>query len=466
MTNVVLFMSDEHNPRFSSTYGHRFVRTPNLDRLAEQGTLYRNAYCPSPLCVPSRSAFMAGRHVHEIQRYNNCKVIESREPSYGGVLAAQGVHTAYLGSASNLYRDPFHLGFSEMLLVEATLRSLNPAAARRGVHPGPRRTDTAHGPEPGRFDVDIAYVDRAVEWLHRTAPGLDQPWSITVNVHPPHPPYTASPEYWQAHADHADLPEHDAGVPAARHPEIAGLRETKGLELPEEVTRAVRRGYYGMVSYVDAELGRVMDAVAAAGLADDTVIIYTTDHGEMLGKFGLWGKQSLVEDSVRVPVVAAGPGFTRGATVTTPVTLHDVQAALFHTVGARRPGHWQGQALQTLPDHDDRRIAFAEYHGPGVVGSGYLVRRGDWKLVHHTAAPDQLFNLAEDPEELVNLATHRPEVHADLMAALQKVCDPAVEDRAAKEFSVRQLAEIDRLRAIHGPDVTGVPWSEFSCGAG
>src|SRR5699024_10760355 len=134
------------------------------------------------LCVPSRSAFMTGRHVHEIQRYNNCKVIEGRFPSYGGVLAEQGVHTAYIGSASNLYRDPSRLGFSELLLAHRTDRLLHRSVVRDGVPvPGPRKTEAAHGPVSDRFGADVEYVDRAVEWLHRTAPGLDRPWTVTVN---------------------------------------------------------------------------------------------------------------------------------------------------------------------------------------------------------------------------------------------------------------------------------------------
>ena len=207
MTNVVLFMSDEHNPRYSSVYGHQFVRTPHLERLAARGTVYQNAYCPSPLCVPSRSAFMAGRHVHEIQRYNNCKLIESREPGYGEVLAAQGVHTTYLGSALNLYRDPRQFGFSELIDVTSNPRPVRPADVLRGVQqPDKRVTDAAHGTVADRFATDIEYVDHAVEWLHDIAPGLDRPWTITVNVHPPHPPYTADPEHWGLYEGLGDLP--------------------------------------------------------------------------------------------------------------------------------------------------------------------------------------------------------------------------------------------------------------------
>lgn len=236
MTNVVLLMSDEHNPRYASVYGHPYVSTPNLDRLAEQGTVYENAYCPSPLCVPSRSAFMTGRYVHEIQRYNNCKVIEARDPGYGAVLAEQGVHTAYIGGASNLYREPGHLGFSEMQLATVTKRMLKPDAVRRGVQqPGTRKTDTAHGPAPDGFATDVEYVDRAITWLHDTAPTLDRPWTVTVGIHPPHPPYTPEPEYWAMYQGRGDLPDHQLEQASAHHPYTEDIRNRGGWDYPDEL---------------------------------------------------------------------------------------------------------------------------------------------------------------------------------------------------------------------------------------
>ena len=461
MTNVLLLMSDEHNPRYSSTYGHPFVRTPNLDRLAERGTVYENAYCPSPLCVPSRSAFMTGRYVHEIQRYNNCKVIEARDPSYGQVLAEQGVHTGYIGSAANLYRDPYHLGFSEMLLSEVTQRQLNPNAARRVVtEPAPPKTEADHGPLSGRFDEDVIFIDRAVQWLQETAPTMIKPWTLTVNVHPPHPPYTSDPGHWSRYDGRGDLPRHGVDEPSAQHPYTRDLRDRAGWSYDPSLVRELRQGYYAMISYVDDELGRLLDALDESGQAEDTVICYTCDHGEMLGTFGVWGKCSLYEDSARIPIVAAGPGFTPGARVRTPVSLLDLQAAIFHAVGAERPAAWHGDPLQTIAEDDPDRVLFAEYHGTGVRGSGYLIRRGDWKLIFNAEAPHQLFDLAHDAGELDNLWDRRPDVAAELEQELRKICDPIAEHRAAEEFSRRQLATIDALRDQLGPDTHQVPWAE------
>ncbi|MFC7620860.1 sulfatase-like hydrolase/transferase [Microlunatus sp. GCM10028923] len=460
MPNVVLFMSDEHSPRYSSTYGHPFVETPQLDRLARRGTVYESAYCPSPLCVPSRSSFMTGRWAHEIQRYNNCKVIEGRFPSYGGVLAEQGVHTTYLGSASNLYRDPARLGFSELRLVETTRRSLNPTAVRGGEdRPGVPRSTADSGSRPDRFAVDVEFVDAAVDWLINTAPRLGRPWTITVNVHPPHPPHTADPAGWARYEGLGDLPRFGADHPAAQHPYTRDLRDHGGWDYPDDLVRRLRAGYYAAVSYVDHELGRVIDAVDRAGLGDDTVIGYTTDHGEMLGRYGVWGKRSLHEDSVRIPLVVAGPGFAAGSRVRTPVGLLDLQASLFHAVGADRPGDWHGTPLQLIDRDDQERVAFSEYHGHEVRGGGFVIRRGDWKLIYNLAAPHQLFDLSTDPDELDDLAADRPEVLADLEAALFAICDPAAVDRDADAFQARQLEVIAGFRRSVPEEVLDVPWT-------
>src|SRR5699024_5264165 len=304
---------------------------------------------------------------------------------------------------------------------------------------------------------DIGYVDRAVDWVRHTAPGLDRPWTITVNVHPPHPPYTADPEHWQLYEGLADLPPDELGTASAQHPYTQDLRHRGGWDYSDELVRDLRQAYYGMVSYVDAELGRVMDAVDAAGLTDDTVIGYTTGRGQLLGRCGLWGKTSLYEDSVRVPLVAAGPGFDAGVEASTPVSLLDLQASLFHATGVERPAHWRGEALQTLPADDPERSVFVEYHGHGPRGSGYVIRRGDWKLIHNVAAPHQLFDLAADPEELHDRWAERPEVVAELEQELRAVCDPDAEHEAAEAFIARQLAVIEQLRA---EGVTTLPWSE------
>lgn len=461
MVNVVMLVSDEHNPRYSATYGHDVVRTPAMDRLAERGVVYENAYCPAPLCVPSRTSFMTGRHAHEVQAYNNAKMIERRHPSYGGVLADQGVHSLYVGGGSNLYRDPEQLGFAELIEVQRTGRKLGTVAIQaERPSTAPPRTTTEHGPEPDLYAPDRGHVDAAIDWIERHAHSIGRPWTMTIGINPPHPPYSTEPAYWDLYDGAGDLPAHGIEEESAQHPYACDLRDHGRWDFSEALVRELRQGYYGAVSFVDDQLGRLLDVVEEQGLVEDTVVCYTTDHGEMLGKFGLWGKCSLYEDSVRVPIIAAGPGFERGQRVRTPVSLLDLQASLFHAVGADRPPDWRGQALQTLPVDDPERVVIASYHGHNVRGGGFMVRRGDWKLLHHSAAPHQLFNLREDPEELTNLFATRPDVAAELAAELRSVCDPDAVEQDAAAVRAEQFSTVRELQEQYGQEASMVPWQE------
>lgn len=444
MPNVLIYMSDEHNPFVSSVYGHPRVRTPHLDRLAAAGTVYQNAYCPSPLCAPSRSAFLAGRPAHQVRVYNNCNVIRHPWPSYGAVLAAQGVHTVHAGKV-DAYDAAGRLGFSEMLAVHDRHQpgDLNfrraPLAIRQGAH---QRAD-GFGPRPERLAGDVRVVDEAVAWLTERAPGLGRPWTLTVNTGAPHFPHWVTPELWELYRDDGDLPPYGVGSGPGHHPYARDLQahfETERFT-PEQI-RGLRRGYLGRVTFVDQQLGRLMDAVQRAGLAGETVVAYASDHGEMLGKFGMWWKCSLYEDSVRVPLVVAGPGFGAGRRVRAPVSLLDLQAAMFSAVGAERPSEWWGRPLQEVPTDDPERVVFAEYHGHGVRSGAFMVRRGGYKLLYNMAAPHQLFDLERDPDELENLAEREPGVVAGLEGELRRLCDPEAEDRRAWEHEREQVEAV------------------------
>ena len=445
MANVLLLMSDEHNPLVSSVHGHPAVRTPNMERLAQTGAVYRNTYCTSPLCLPSRSSFMCGKWVHQLQTYSNCNVnLNPAHPAYGAVLAQQGVHTALIGK-TDVHDAAGNLGFSEIILSGDrdlpgdTNHRRNPLAIRQGAA---GRAD-GFGPRENAFSGDLKRVDAALEWLRKTAPGLDRPWVLTVNISNPHFPQYVTQDLWDLYPDGGDLPAHGPECASAGHPYARDLRAHFETDrFTEDQIRGLRRGYLGCVTFVDQQLGRLMDALGETGQQDDTAVIYTSDHGDMLGKFGMWWKCSLYEDSARVPCIAAGPGFGCGQTVHTPVTLLDVQAALFRAVDARRPADWAGVPLQDIPRNDPERVAFSEYHGHGARASAYMIRQGKWKYIHCVAAPNLLFDLEEDPDELKNLAESRPEIATRMETELRNICDPNAENDRAEAFIQRQLERI------------------------
>ena len=446
MSNVVLLISDEHNPRYSTLHGHPYIQTPNMERLARAGTVYENAYCSSPLCMPSRSAFMSGRWVHEIQTYSNCN--EAMEdfsyPTYGGVLAEQGVHTVHIGK-THVYSPRAELGFSEMILPGDTAPPGDDNIGRTPLVIRPDAAERAdrYGPHADPFGTDLSYMAEAEHWLKLRAPEIDGPWLLAVNIHKPHFPHYTTQELWDLYPQAADLPEYGPECESANHPYALDLRahfQTDGFG--EAHTRGLRRGYLGCVTFVDEQLGRLMDALEKTGQLGDTDVIYTTDHGEMLGKFGMWWKCTLYEDSCRVPIIAAGPDFAADARVETPVAHLDLQSALFRCLGAERPSEWHGQPPQDVAADDPDRVVFSEYHAHGTRSGAYMVRQGQWKLIYYMKAPNQLFNLEDDPEELTNLANRHPDRVAALEAELRKICDPERENERAHAFERMQLKSI------------------------
>jgi choline-sulfatase len=445
MNNVIILMSDEHNPFVSSLYGHSLVKTPNMGRLAAKGTFYRNAYCPSPLCLPSRSAFVSGRRVHELKAYSNCNVnLPNQFPTYGRLLREQGVHTVHMGK-TDMFANGEELGFSE--IYKAKTRKLpgdvnfnrKPLAIRKGAS----SRSMGYGVKETAFQDDLSVMDKALDWLAESAPAIEQPWSLTINIVNPHFPQWNTQKYWDMYQEADDLPKYGPECDSGTHPYADDLRKHfEADQFTEEQVRGLRRGYLGNVSFVDDQLGRLLDALEASGQAETTNIIYTSDHGDMLGKFGIWWKCSLYEDSARVPCIAAGPDFQSGQIVETPVDLLDVQASIFYATGASKPAEWPGVPLQQIPDDDKSRVVFSEYHGHGTRSGAYMIRKGDWKLIYYMEAPHQLFYLKDDPDELHNLYVEFGEKARELEAELYKICDPVEENRRAHEFQEQQLQEL------------------------
>ena len=445
MSNVIVFMSDEHNPRYSSPYGHAFIHTPNMQWLADNGTVFEHAYCPSPLCVPSRSAFLTGKRVHAVQAYGNNRMgIPPETHGLGAVLADQDVHTVFIGKV-HAYRPVAELGFSETIVTHdgaGDFKHLDKGQQRRplAVREGAMARREQYGPHETPWGRDVTYMDAAVDWLQTRAPALGRPWVLYVNLVRPHFPHYCTEELWDQYREYGDLPKHGVESATAQHPYAVDLRTHFQLDgIPEEHVRGLRRGYYACVSFIDLQLGRLLSALVEADLASTTNLVYTSDHGEMLGKFGLWWKCNLLEDAARIPCIAAGPDFRSASRVSTPVDLHDLQASVFSLTGAEHPQTWLGTPLEGQPTDDPDRVVFSEYHGHGTRAGSFMVRRGDWKLIHNVEAEDQLFDLGDDPEELDNRVEANPAKAEELSSALAGICDPAVEDRKAEAFWEMQL---------------------------
>ncbi len=476
-TNVLILMSDEHNPRYSSVYpceGYPdFVRTPNMEALAKRGVVFEHAYCPSPLCMPSRSSLMSGLRNHEVQAYSNCSVYQDRYnnpdfrgwtfPTYGEVLADAGVHTVYMGKMDT-YCHSKRSGFLQMMWPgnrkppgDCNIQR-HPVAIRPGAH----GVATNYGPRKNAGANDAVCVDAAVNWIKTTGKSINdrgRSWTLTVNITSPHFAHVCLPEDWELYSED-DMPRYGREQESAKHPFVADHHHHFEDDHPDwtpENTAGNRRGYFGKVTFVDRMLGLLTSALDHAGLARNTVLAYTSDHGEMLGKFGMWRKCTLYEDSAAVPLIVAGPGFAPGARVRTPVDLLDLNATMFRALDldSIRPRNWKGSPLQAVKRDDPDRVVFSEYHGHGKRAGHYMIRKSNWKLIYYIDAPHQLFDMEKDPNELENLADKRPDKFREMERHLRDICSPEEENARAERMIRAQLAEIRRDYARSRPDDEG-----------
>ncbi|MFC1562717.1 sulfatase-like hydrolase/transferase, partial [candidate division KSB1 bacterium] len=445
--NVLFLFSDEHNPYFSSPYGHPFVQTPNMAKIAERGVVFEAGYCPSPLCGPSRAAFFTGLHCHQVPSYSNGSIFDGSLPTWSELLTKQGIHTVHVGK-TDVWPD-VKLPYSEILLRRDRKRPGDINFRRRplAVREGEIKRMDGYGVRLDPFAGDNRIFELAEDWLRKRANRIGKPWVLTVHFVCPHFPHYVTQDLWDMYADHADdLPKYDGSRSWEKHPYKLDLIKHFDLEnVTEKQIRNMRRGYFGKVTYIDRMIGRVLSALEESGQADNTIVIYTSDHGEMLGEHGLWWKCSMDEHSVRVPLIMSGPGIPAGIRVKTPVSTLDAQATFFEATGSRKPDHWVGNSLREIlndPSLVNSRVVFSEYHGHGVRSGAFMVRKGAWKMVYNMAAPNELYNLIEDPDETKNLAESNAEKFSELEAELRRICDPEEENELT---FMRQGARLKEL---------------------
>jgi choline-sulfatase len=267
---------------------------------------------------------------------------------------------------------------------------------------------------------------------------------LQICIKKPHPPFVTTPKYWDLYEDRIKPINVDGSM--AQHPFAKDHRDFYGMSHVSDRQKGdILRGYLGNISFVDDLVGQVRRALQDTGLEHKTNFIYTSDHGEMMGSFGLWGKRILFEDAARIPFIAAGPDFSRGR-LQTPIDLHDVRATAFHCLGAKQPSDWLGTPIQKLSTNDSSRVVFSEYHGAGCRNSSFMIRKGKWKYIHFVNAPKALFDLEVDPRELNNLADQKPDIVKDLQSELRKICDPEMQNQKAVDF-IRMQNEQARLIA-------------------
>ncbi|MDP6042791.1 MAG: sulfatase-like hydrolase/transferase [Candidatus Latescibacteria bacterium] len=441
--NILLIMSDEHDPAVTGCYGHPQIETPHLDQLASEGTTFENAYTACPICVPARMSFMTGQYVHQIGTWDNGSPLPGTTPTIGSYLETAGYETVACGRTHFVGPERLH-GFGKRLMDDTekwkhwSMSAPSRAAdSRRGTNS--HVTECGPG-ESSQNNYDRMAIDLSERFLKSRAQyETDRPFLLYTGVMNPHFPLICPQEYFDRYyPDRITLPKTRTEPCESQHPSIQQLRYWLRNEEPldDAISTTATAAYYGLVSFTDHLIGRLLNVVNNSPLRDNTIVIYVSDHGEMAGNHGIWQKQCFYENAVRVPMIIRHPNAPTNQRVNSGTNLVDILPTLLD-IANQEPAVLPGTSLlpavtgDTFPD----RPIFSEYHALGSTTGGFMIKKGEWKYIHYVGLPDQLFNVADDPNETQNRAEDPACANrlSDLRTELRNIVTPEEIDQRAKE---------------------------------
>lgn len=417
--NILILMVDQFNGTLFPDGPADFLQAPNLKKLAERTTRFSNTYTASPLCAPARASFMSGQLPRRTRVYDNAAEFTSDIPTYAHHLRRAGYYTCLSGKMHFVGPDQLH-GFEERLTTD-----IYPADfgwTPDYTKPGERIDWWYHnlGSVTGagiaeitnqlEYDDEVAYnATRKIYDLARAQD--DRPWCLTVSFTHPHDPYVARRKHWDLYNDVPELEPrvapipHDEQDPHSQRLMLAS--DYAAFDVKPENVRRARQGYFASISYVDEKIGEILDVLERTRQVENTIVVFLSDHGDMLGERGMWFKMSFMEGSARVPLMIAAPGLPAGR-IDRPVSTLDVVPTLAALAGVDLGEvlPWtDGEDLAPLARGDGNRSPVPmEYAAEGSYSPIVGLRDGAYKLTLCDLDPPMLFNVEDDPDELNNLA--------------------------------------------------------------
>ena len=417
--NILFIISDEHNASVLGSYGNSTIRTPFLDKLARRGVTFESCYCNSPLCVPSRLSFTSGKYISRVGAWSNsCWLPSADYPSLPRILNEAGYESFLCGKMH--YDRTRRYGFTE---IGGNMNKSNKTGK------GGRRAADNLRPKDGisgRFDnfytaedSSILTHDRnvtagTIEFL-KNRKASDKPFFLTAGYLAPHFPLIVPQRYWQPYEGKVPMPRIPAGHLESQPLNYKHLRIGFNVEdVPEHIVRKGRELYYGLTQWLDDEIGKVLKVLQDSEVGDDTVVIYTTDHGENIGEHGLWWKNCMYEHASHVPLIVSWPARWKGGQRRMQAcSVVDVNRTIAELAEAGAPDDWDGDSMVQWLDHPRTQwkdFAVSEYYAHNIASGFAMLRMGKYKYVYHTPADAEhpaereLYDLSKDPGEFKNLA--------------------------------------------------------------
>jgi arylsulfatase len=447
--NILFIMTDQHRWDCIGANGNRLIKTPNLDRLAAEGANFTHFFVQAPVCVPSRASFFTGRYPHSHRNRVNYTPLDRGEVLLQSRLRDAGYSTASVGKLH--YYPPTVMearrtGFDAVELHDAvtSLDRFSDYIKWRLQHDPLASlqhrafaSDISAGKNPFRQAIDEKYSEttwtgeRTRDHIRRLAAG-DKPFFLFSSFWKPHSPFEV-PQPFDEMYDDVEIPlpkqmtlDEIMGLPTPLRTLI--LRFRPEYDTDRERLQWIYRSYYGAISHIDREVGLILDTLEATGVADNTIVVFSSDHGDQLLEHGLMGKNCFFESSVRVPFMIRFPGHVEPAKYEELVESVDLLPTLFELAGLSEPYSNQGRSLGGLilkgrNDYVERTAVFSENVIPEVIagaretfefikGEGIrgirhpdakMVRTQRWKYVYYPEGFDELYDLESDPDEMTNL---------------------------------------------------------------
>ena len=459
--NILIIMVDQLAGTFFPDGPADWLHAPNLKALAERSARFANTYTASPLCAPGRGGFMSSMLPSRTGIYDNAAEFRADIPTFAHHLRGAGYATCLSGKMHFVGPDQLH-GFEERLTTDIYPADYGWTPDYR--KPGERIDWWYHnmGSVTGagiaeitnqmEYDDEVAHLSE--QKLYDLARGVEErPWCVTVSFTHPHDPYVARRKYWDLYEDCEHLlpavaafgyEDHD---PHSRR--IFDANDWRSYDITEDQIRRARRGYFGNISYLDDKIGSILQVLEDT--RQEAVVLFVSDHGDMLGERGLWFKMSMFEGSSRVPLMISGAGITPGL-VETPVSTLDVGPTLADIAGLDLSAiaDWtDGESLVRIAAGAARKDYVAiEYAAEASITPLVSLRDDRYKYVRSAADPEQLFDLQEDPHELTNLAgvPAASEVLARFRSEADARWDMTRFDEDVRASQARRLVVYDALR--------------------
>jgi choline-sulfatase len=461
--NILIVMVDQLNGTLFPDGPAEWLHAPNLKALAQRSTRFANSYTGSPLCAPGRAGFMSGQLPNRTRVYDNAAEFTSDIPTYAHHLRRAGYQTTLSGKMHFVGPDQLH-GFEERLTTD--IYPADFAWTPDYTRPGERIQWWYHnlGSVTGagvaeitnqlEYDDEVAY--HAVRKVYDLGRGLDpRPWMLTVSFTHPHDPYVARRKYWDLYEDCEHLlPEvpaidYDRQDPHSQR--LFDAADWRQFDITEIDIQRSRRAYFANISYIDDKIGEVMAALEATRQTGNTIVLFVSDHGDMLGERGLWFKMNFFEGSARVPLMISAPQMAAGR-IDTPVSTMDVSPTLCELAGVSLADviPWtDGESLVALANGAGRDTPVRmEYAAEGSSAALVGLRQGRWKYIHCDLDPPLLFDLEADPHELTNLVNDPAHAGtaANFAASVAALWDLKTLDSDIRQSQARRHIVYEALR--------------------